>query len=184
MFDNRLDGLLNEMTQIDRDARQLVAGLSEAQLNWAPSPRMWSVALCMDHLAQTNRAFRPNLEKALAKAGHRHAARQPYRSTWMGRWLINALAPGSGRRFKAPKPFRPRLPIAPGALDRFLEEQRQIASLLQRAQGVALNVTLRSPATPLIRYSLGEAFDVIVLHDRRHLAQARRVLQHQDFPPA
>ncbi len=170
------------MQQINGEAERLVAGLDEEQLNWIPEPGAWSIALCLDHLAVTNREFRPYLEKALAKAQRRGASGKPYRPTWMGKWLINTLDQEGGRKFKAPKNFQPPARPAAGALDRFLEEQRQVTSLVERSRRSDTDVTLRSPVTPLMRYSLADAFEVIVAHDRRHLRQAQRVKDSQDFP--
>src|SRR5581483_5258799 len=112
----------------------------------------------------------------------RGASGKPYRPTWMGKWLINTLDQEGGRKFKAPKNFQPPARPAAGALDRFLEEQRQVTSLVERSRRSDTDVTLRSPVTPLMRYSLADAFEVIVAHDRRHLRQAQRVKDSQDFP--
>ena len=182
MSDSHLKTILNELQKINSEAGQLVAGLTEEQVNWIPEPGAWSMALCLDHLAVTNREFRPYLEKALAKAKQRGLSNQPYRPTWMGKWLIKTLNQEGGRKFKAPKNFQPPPQPAPGALERFLVEQRQVASLIERSRGSDTSVTLRSPVTPLMRYSLGDAFEVIVAHDRRHLRQAHRVKDRRDFP--
>lgn len=180
MSKDHLENLLTEMQQINREAEQLVTGLSEQQLNWVPEPGAWSIAQCLDHLAVTSAKTRPYLEVAIARGKQRTA--RPYRPTMLGRWIINSQKPESTKRFKAPKNFQPLPEPAPGAFVRFLEEQRQLASLAERASGADLNVKMRSPVTALIRYSAGDAFQLLTVHAQRHLRQARRVKERQGFP--
>ena len=52
-----------------------------------------------------------------------------------------------------------------------------------RRNGLDYNKTrVRSPVTALLRYSLADAFVVIVVHSQRHLLQVRRVSQLSEFP--
>jgi hypothetical protein len=45
-------------------------------------------------------------------------------------------------------------------------------------------IKVRSPITPLVRFNLGDALTLQVVHAQRHLAQARRVREHAEFPQA
>lgn len=182
MNDAHLDEFLTAMQQINHTAEQLVTGLTEEQLNWIPEPGAWSIALCLAHLTITNQEFLPHLDRAMAKARQRGASTRPYKPTLLGGWLIRSLKQAGGRKFKAPKNFQPPPQPAPGALIRFLEEQRRIATLMERSKGTDINVMMRSPVTALMRYSLGDAFASIVAHAQRHLRQAQRVKERPDFP--
>jgi len=63
-----------------------------------------------------------------------------------------------------------------GSLDRFIKEQDEFMKFVRESVGVDYNkIRLRSPVTPLVRYSLADAFVVIVVHAQRHLLQAQRV---------
>jgi len=177
-----IEHILTELQQNNEEARQFLHGLTEAQMNWVPEPGTWSVAQCLEHLTVANSEFRPYLEQAIAKARQRPATTAPYRMTLMGGMLIRAMQQEGGRKYKAPKKFQPLPEPPPGALVRFLGAQRHIASLAERAQGADITVKMRSPATPFVRYSLADAFELIVVHNRRHLRQARRVTERQDFP--
>lgn len=88
------------------------------------------------------------------------------------------MEPPPGRRFRAPKSFRPtkRHLFTSETVDVFLELQDEFVSQLRRAQGVDLRrAKIRSPASPLIRFSLGIGFALIAAHARRHLWQAQQV---------
>ena len=67
----------------------------------------------------------------------------------------------------------------------FLEQRRVglLWSTLRESEGVDYNrARLRSPVTPLMRYSLADAFVVTIVHGYRHLAQANRVKAMPNFP--
>src|SRR5688572_20157831 len=79
---------------VERDARALVAGLSEAQGCWQPAPGAWSVAECLDHLATANRVYL----RAMAPASERASAegrvrRGPVRPGLLGGWFARSLEP-------------------------------------------------------------------------------------------
>jgi hypothetical protein len=169
-------------------ARQLVSGLSEAQLNWKPAPDKWSIAQCLDHLAVTSKKFDSYFVDALAR-GRKNwpvSSAPAYRPSWMGGWLIKQVTPETGRNLPAPKVFRPsESSTIQGALESFLKQQERFLAFVRETAGVDYNKTrLRSPVTPLMRYSLADAFVVTVVHGQRHLAQARRVHEMSDFPNA
>jgi len=54
---------------------------------------------------------------------------------------------------------------------------------VRESEGVDYNrARLRSPVTPLMRYSLADAFVVTIVHGYRHLAQANRAKAMPNFP--
>ena len=55
----QLDTLLNQVENVTRKARDLVAGRSQTDLTTSLESASWSVAQCLDHLAQTTNAFLP-----------------------------------------------------------------------------------------------------------------------------
>jgi hypothetical protein len=166
------------------EARERFGGLSEAQLAWRPEPGRWSIAECLDHLHVTGEEVLAQVEAAVARGWERGTTGSPpFRYGWLGPWFVRANAP-SGRRISSPKVFRPREGRPPvGALDDFLVLQDELAAALERANGLDLaRVRARSPVTPLLRIGIGSWFEVIAVHQARHLAQARAVLEHPAFP--
>jgi len=168
------------------DAHQLFGDLSEDQLNWKPAPDRWSIAQCLDHLAVATDKFGPYLTSAIARGRAKYPVpRAPgYQPSRLGGWLIRQLLPESTRRVPAPKIFRPTetAPIH-GTLAHFLKAQNEFLGFVRQAEGLDYNKTrLRSPVTPLMRYSLADAFVITVVHGQRHLGQAQRVREAQGFP--
>jgi len=167
------------------EARSIVDGLSNAQLNWKPSPEKWSIAQCLEHLTAASSGFNPYFVEALTRGRQRFAATSPpaYQPSFLGRWLIKHVEPESPRKLRAPKIFTPSSSQVQNALDSFLEQQKAFLKFVGNTNGIDYNRTrLRSPVTPLVRYSLADAYVITVSHEQRHLQQARRVRETPGFP--
>ena len=183
---NLLRTIVAEAEHNSDAARQLVSGLSEDQLNWKPAPDKWSIAQCLEHLAVATSKFDPYFTAALAAARKKWpvTSSPSYRPTLIGGWLIKHVVPEARRNLSAPKILRPsESSVIHASLESFLEQQERFIRFVRETDGVDYNKTrLRSPVTPLIRYSLADAFVVTVVHGQRHLAQARRVRETPGFP--
>ena len=72
-------------------------------------------------------------------------------------------------------------------LPAFLELRGRLRERLEAADGLDLGrVRVRSPFIPLLSVDLGSAFALVAVHERRHLWQARQVLErflHRPDPP-
>lgn len=174
-----------EITELSQAYGDLWSGLTDEQRRWKENAQAWSVAECIDHVRVTNEAYRPNLVRAIETARRRADPSEPYRAGRIARWFHGQIDPArSKRKMPAPGPFRPTAhPSDPMVLVRFLDEQTEVERLMGEASEVSLNRSkLFSPATKLIRLSIGEVFETIVLHERRHLRQARAVPEKSGFP--
>jgi len=182
---NLVATVIAEAQRNAEEARRVVRGLSDAQLNWKPSPDKWSIAQCLEHLTAASGGFNPYFVEALARGRQRFAAASPptYQPSFMGRWLIKHVEPESPRKLRAPKIFKPSTSNVQNALDNFIEQQKAFLEFVAETNGIDYNRTrLRSPVTPLVRYSLADAYVITVSHEQRHLQQARRVRETPGFP--
>ena len=164
------------------EAVRVVADLDAARLLWRPSPERWSVADCLEHLIATGVVYHPRIRAALATAA-RDAARDDARwsPTLLGRLFLRAVGP-HGRARRARPPFVP----PPGRLDacpRLLVQQRDLRALIADAHGTDLRaLRVESPVSRRLTLTLGEAFEMLLVHQQRHLAQAWRVRTSPGFP--
>ena len=157
-------------------AEEIAAGLTDEDLVRRPGEGRWSVAHCLEHLATTITEYRPFLEGAIAKREARGDREFPdYRPGAFARWFIGMAGPGK-KALPAPKRFRPSDETAnPDAVARFVSAVGEMRALLTRADAVNVNATkFRSPVTPLLRFRIGEGFDLVIQHNDRHLGQAER----------
>ncbi len=167
-----------DIESIRGDARDLLAGLTDDRINWREAPERWSIAECLDHLRATGHAYLPTVDAAIADARSRGVTgRGPFRHGMLGNWFVRSMEPPVKTRFKAPATFRPASAHRVADLtDAFMGLQDAIIERLQRADGLHLaRVRLTSPASRLVRLSLGQAFAVLAAHERRHVWQARQV---------
>lgn len=165
---------------IDRDARQVVEGVSEAIGTWRAAPEKWTIAECLDHLATGNRvyleAMRPAAERA---AGEGRTRRGPARPGLIGGWFARSLEPPARPLFrtKAPRKIRPRTspPLADAAAA-FLASHDEVRAFLREFAAIDLaGVRFPNPLVPGIGFSLASGLHILAAHDRRHLWQAWNV---------
>lgn len=180
-----IDEFRSQFEQISADADALVAPLSDEQFAWQPAPNAWSVSQCLDHLNATARQYLPVIDEGIAEAirsGLYGAG--PYSYNWIGRLMVYLVQPTTRLRASTPKAFRPE----PGrsrhdVTAAFRAYQVQYVDRLRQANGLDLaRARVASPVERWIRMPLGSGFAVMLAHERRHLAQARRVLSAEGFP--
>ena len=178
--------IVAEAEKNNATASQLVQELTEEQLNWKPDVQQWSIAQCLEHLAVTSQQFNGSFNQLIEGARLKWPTNGviPYRPSFVGGLLIKQVVPETTRPFPAPKVFRPSESSSiDDPLGLFLRQQEEFVSFVRQSEGVDYNrARLRSPVTPLMRYSLADAFVVTIVHGYRHLAQANRVKAMPNFP--
>jgi hypothetical protein len=169
---------------VRQHARRTAGGLSQAQLDWQHAPRSWSVGQCLEHLVITHERYQPEVPRLLAAARARGAppVYQPWGTTFFGRFLLKGVTPGS-RPVRTGKVFTPAVRARPAVLDVFERQLDELERWMEAADGLDLTrIRLSSPMLKLIRYNMGEALEIVVVHAERHLQQADRVKQQAGFP--
>lgn len=183
-----INGIATRVELITREAQDVFGALTAPQLHWKPAPERWSVAECLGHLIVANRLYFPELE-ALASDRYRHSLWQrisPFTGFW-GPMLIKSLDPSNRRKTRTMAKMQPVVDgDDPDVMNRFVAHQVELAALVRRLPpNTDLDaVTLGSPLTGLITYSLRDCLEVIVMHEKRHVEQARQVMDVPGFPGA
>jgi hypothetical protein len=180
-----LSELLAETEAIAAEAQRAFGHLDTQQLNWKPGAESWSVAQCLEHLLTANdEMFRP-LDEALADTKRKtFFERLPVLPGLAGRIMVKVVSPGYRQKLKAPPSARPSASaIDAQIVNRFVTQQREIIERMKRLDRPdAARIVMTSPFVSFITYSLLDACRLIVAHERRHLAQARAVMESPDFP--
>ena len=182
---SELDALVGELDAVASEARREFGALSARQLNWKPSADEWSVGQCLEHLMKTNEGYFPRLEQ-LSKGEQASSAWErlsPLSKFW-GRTVLKFVAPGSARKVKARPGFLPSSSeLGADMVERFVAHQRRLTELMRGTGGLDLErVVVTSPISGVVTYSLLDAYRIVVAHEQRHMAQARRVTQSEGFP--
>jgi hypothetical protein len=173
-----LEQYRQQFEQIASQAQGLAAGLTEAQFNWRPSPDQWSIEECLSHLTMVGQAELLSIEAAidLAKARGMTGSGAFEYPIWE-RFILRETEPPVRHAMPAPKRFIPLhgQPIT-GILPTFLHVQRNFGIQIERADGLDLRrVKVPTPIMSLLKLSLGSSLAQAAAHERRHIAQARRV---------
>jgi hypothetical protein len=180
-----LDSYADQLLSIRQDATGLMSGLSDAQFNWQPDPGRWSMAGCFDHLnLSAAQLFMPSIDAAIAAARAQGLkSNGPFVYSAFERWCMKTNDAPPRMRFKAPKRVRPA-PSKPVDTVRaeFLRWQDELGRRLRDADGLDLRRARHKSPIPLVKWSLGAYFQMMLSHERRHIWQARQVRQNPAFP--
>lgn len=175
-----LDDVRRQLEQISADSASLVGEMSDDQFNWSPAANRWSIAQCIEHLNAAARGYLPMLDEGIADAIRRgRYSKGPFRYTLLGRLMSWSQEPPARLKFKTVRAFEPPPRRArQETMAAFHAYQVQYIDRLRQANGLDLSrARVRSPAAGWLRIPLGSAFALTTAHERRHLWQARRVLE-------
>lgn len=170
---------------IKSEARELWEGMTDAQFNWRSEPGRWSIGECLAHLNVTGQVYLPVIDRRIREA--RAAGRTspgPYRYSFFGKLIVRGIEPPAKIKFKAPKIFAPQPEhLLSSVGPAFITLQEQLIKQLRAANGLDLGgVRITSPASKLLKVSLGQIFLLTAAHERRHLYQARQLKADPAFP--
>ena len=153
--------------------------LSEAALNWKPNAETWSIAQNLDHLMTIDTSYYP-----IIKAVESNSLKLPFQSRigfivkGFGKMLLRSVQPDRSHKSKTFPIWEPSTSDIPGSVVLDFEfHQKDLKQLIDRCEPLLENgAIIHSPANKNIVYKLSDAFEIIVTHQQRHLAQAKEVL--------
>jgi DinB superfamily len=177
--------VLDEADAIAADANMLFGHLDAQQINWKPGADRWSVAQCLEHLITINREYYPQFNQIIK--GEKKTTlwqRMPVLPSLFGRMMVKALSPNFNRKLRAPETARPSTSaIDPQIVNRFVEHQRELMAKFKAMERLDLaKIIITSPFAKALTYSVLDTGRLLVAHERRHFAQAQRVMDTGGFP--
>ena len=176
--------LIENLNMVTNDVKSAFGDLSPDRLNWKPAADSWSVAQCLDHLIKTNESFNPEFEKLIG--GSRQQTfwenYSPF-SGFFGNFLLKAMKNDS-KKAKAPsKSIVPPSEVSGDIVDRFAAHQKAFGEKIAALDGIDMEKTVvSSPFLKVMTYRLGTALEFAVEHEKRHVRQAKRVMETAGFP--
>jgi DinB superfamily len=180
-----MNEMVSRLEQISADAKQTFGGLAAAQINWKPAAEKWSVGQCFEHLIKINAAYFP-VFAGIIKGGRKQTFWENYSplSGFFGNWLFKNLSPQAEGKLKAPKAAQPSASdVAPTIIADFVKHQAELIDNLRQTETLdTKRIIITSPFIKAVTYSLWDTYRIIATHERRHFAQALRVLQTDGFP--
>ncbi|MEZ5039946.1 MAG: DinB family protein [Saprospiraceae bacterium] len=173
--------IANWITELEANTalfKQQFGGLSEEVLQWKPNPQSWSIAQNIDHLITVNGTYYPIVEQV--RAGTYTLpwiARFSFLTRFFGNFIYNASGPDRSKKIKTFSVWEPsKSEIEGDILTRFEKHQADFAQFISACEDLLeKGLVISSPANKNIVYTLERAFDIIVVHEKRHFAQAKEV---------
>jgi hypothetical protein len=186
-MNQELPALLSEANAIAADAERTFGRLNREQLNWKSGADQWSVAQCFEHLIKINSAYAPQFRR-IAEGKYTPTWRDhvPWLARFFGSMILRAVQPSSQRKFKAARHVEPSTSTIDGAIiTRFATHQQEVIEHMTTTGRHDLStVVVTSAVAPIAFYTALDAFKILVAHERRHMAQAERVIDANGFPTA
>ncbi|AEE48668.1 DinB family protein [Haliscomenobacter hydrossis] len=170
----------SEIDNITRAFESNFGHLTVEELNWKPNAQTWSVAQNIDHLMVVNETYFPVLAALEAETYKTpFLAKFSFIVSFFGKTVLNAVQPDRSKKMKTFPVWEPTsLPIKADLLQQFQLHQSELKQKIAAAKELLeKGVVISSPANRHIVYKLETAFDIIVAHEQRHLAQAKEVFK-------
>ncbi len=137
----------------------------------------WSIAECFAHLNTYAEYYLPRIEKVIDQALPIDES-LVYKHSFLGRYFINMMDPDRGKKkYKATKRHRPIVDNPHAIVSKFIQYLEYMLVLLNKARGK--NLLRKSVTTSLsawIKMNSGDAMLFVLIHNKRHLEQAKRNL--------
>ncbi|MEP7211604.1 MAG: DinB family protein [Acidobacteriota bacterium] len=176
-------GIISKLQKIDAEVRESFGSLSPEQINWRPSPDSWSIGQCLDHLIKSNEGFYGEFDK-LAAGTRKNSFWETWSplSKFAGSFLVKSLK-ADDKKVKTIPTMTPPSEIDAGIVDNFIRHNDELAGKVRSVANVDWQKTVvTSPFFGLMTYQLDTGLAAIIEHEKRHLRQAKRVLETDGFP--
>ncbi|KXK06505.1 MAG: DinB superfamily protein [Acidobacteria bacterium OLB17] len=172
-----------DLRAISEDAKAAFGGLDANSLNWKPSAESWSVAQCLDHLILTSTELGPAIDRKLKGEEPTFFEKYSPFTSYFGRWIKSRLAQDA-KRSKAPsKSIVPPSEVGGDIVERFCAENERLIAKMDEIGKLDWDKTvLTSPFLKILTYDLRDGLDILVEHEKRHIRQAKRVMNASGFP--
>lgn len=180
-----LDPLIELADGVTEDAKSIFLQLTPEQLNWKPNKNDWSVGQCFDHLMTTNKHY-SQIFRDLA-AGEKKAnfwENMPLLPGFFGSSIKKACDPNNAKKIKTMAPFKPTSSdVRSTIVQEFIDFQEELLDLVKKTDSLDHeNLTVTSPVAKFITYSLKDCCTIVLTHERRHVNQAKAVMELAEFP--
>lgn len=165
---------------LTKEAADLFTPVNSEKLFHKPSLQQWSIAECLHHLIVSNETYFKIFDEVLNGKFKMNfwQKKSPFTKSIASN-MLKTLGPDGKQKFKSPKLFLPssvkRIPK--GILNDFLAHQEKLATYISKLEDEKYKeLIISSPAAGLITIPLHTALDILLIHEERHLAQAKRLL--------
>lgn len=185
---NDIASLIRQFEERIKQVETIASPLNEEQFRWRPEPDRWSICENIMHLALSPGDYYPIIARAAEKAriGGYGLKGTFTKGTIRAQLFIKMLAQPIRIRSKTVKSLVPGEPRGKKeVLNDFRESQTRLIELLRDFDGVDLGkAMMNSPYVNFLRMTVAQAFEVLLVHNDRHIWHMQQIVNHREFPHA
>jgi len=168
------------LDEISQEVKESFKELDKETIFRKPDNKNWSIAENLEHIMKVNGSYFPIFQKL--NAGTFHGAfisKIGFFSKLFGNMIYKSVSDGGKKRVKTFSLWEPQIQDENSEIvEKFLSHQAELKGWIKEMEKfINKGEIIHSPANSLIVYSLPQALDIIVAHEKRHLDQARRNLK-------
>jgi len=169
---------LYRFRQFKHRIRSFTRSIDDELMEQRPRHTSWTIAECLDHIAQTNFSYLSPLQRAIQEHATEYMLDEEeetgfHQRFWM-RWFIWLMEPPFHLHFKAPSMFKPETDIhTKQALHELMEAEDEVIHLLEEHPKLNWGAVKHPhPVLPFFKLNASETLSLMEAHQRRHLHQA------------
>lgn len=173
-----LFSLVDVVTENIQFVEENLVDLSKEEFSRKPNPDSWCVAEVLNHLLNSERLYIEKFEKILELNSPSSNSKEDFKRNISSSY-IEKMFGINGPKMPAPKAFRPMLKdlYETSIISEFIQHEKILIDILGKLENYDLNkIKISSPVNSLIKFKLGNALLLVVLHQKRHFEQIKRIL--------
>lgn len=180
MLHEQINNWNNELSAITADYIAAFGKLDNKALNTKPNADTWSIAQVIEHVIKTNESYFPGIE-GLHNGTYTvpFLGRISFLNNFFGNFILKSVQPEAKRRIKTFPKWEPSSSdISSNILERFERSQQQLQRAITGSEKLLEKQSrISSPVNVNIVYKLDKLYDILVAHEKRHLKQAKEILE-------
>ena len=178
-----LNGLEKDVKTLLEELKELRSATEARTWLLQPSPEKWSAVQVVEHLNSYNRYYIPQIQLAILKAKKKSGNwNSEFTPGWLGAYFTRIMKPtlqGTvAHKMQAPRDHRPTADLnLQKVLEEFNRQENLLLDLLNESASINIGgVRVPISISKFIRLKLGDTFNFLIAHQRRHFIQLRRTL--------
>ena len=169
--------LIQELDAITKEVQDSFGKMNHEELNFKSSPDRWTIAQNLDHLICINETYFPIFD-ALKNGTYTRPFLGKFRfiTSFFGNMIYKMSSPEHTKPIKTMSIWEPSKSEIHDVIQAFVQHQEQLKqNITGLEESIASGSVIASPANPMIVYTLEQALNIIVVHEKRHILQAKKV---------
>jgi len=167
-----------KLQSISSNINSEFGSMSSEDLNWNPGIEKWSISQIIEHIIKTNTSYFPIFDQ-LREGTFKTTffGKIPFMTSLFGILILNSVKPDRKRKLKTLNIWEPSTSfISADIVVHFKKHQQQLIQKVESLKELLdKNIVIHSPANKYIVYTLDTSIEILVLHEERHLNQAREI---------